>query len=152
MVSKTIKVMKLLICRYGGIGRHHALKMRCSLSVPVQVRLSAPKPNRVKAQRQGGKRKSAMPSLVKSQKPHASHRSAAESRLGFICLGSSEEEHCADNAGVGISKLPLGTTGEGASAFDLFKRRLRFKENGSGYNRQISFYMAPQLRGRARAC
>ena len=52
-------------------------------------------------------------------------RAGSSPATGTICLGSSEEEHCADNAGVGISILPLGTTGEGASAFDLFKRRLR---------------------------
>ena len=34
--------------------------------------------------------------------------------IGTTCLGSSEEEHRADNAGVGISIFPSGTTGEGA--------------------------------------
>ena len=56
-------------------------------TVWVRVPPRLPQPNRVKAQRQGGKRKSAMPSLVKSQKPHVSHRSAAESRLGQISRG-----------------------------------------------------------------
>ena len=85
MASKTIKVMKLLICRYGGIGRHHALKMRCSSSVPVQVRLSAP-------------------------------------YAGVAQL----EEHAPDKREVVRSGLTVGTTGEEASAFDLFKRRLRY--------------------------
>ena len=71
---------------------------------------------RVEAYPRGGKRKSAMSSLVKSQETHVSHRGAAESRIRSICLGSSEEEHRADNAGVGISIFPSGTTGEGAQS------------------------------------
>ena len=64
-----------------------------------------------------------------------------ESRIRSICLGSSEEEHSTDNRKVGISIFPSGTTGEEASAFDLFKKAPSFKENVSGNNRQISFYM-----------
>ena len=59
--------------------------------------------------------------------------------IGTICRGSSEEERSPDKREVGMSQFPLGTTGEGASAFDLFKKAPSFKENVSGYNRQISF-------------
>ena len=98
---------------------------------------------RVEAYPRGGKRKSAMSSLVKSQETYVSHRGAAESRIRSICRGSSEEERSPDKREVGMSQFPLGTTGEGASAFDLFKKAPSFKENVSGNNRQISFSMAP---------
>ena len=39
----------------------------------------------------------------------------------------------------GFRYSPQAPVREEASAFDLFKRRLRFKENVSGYNRRISF-------------
>lgn len=53
------------------------------------------------------------------------------------------EEHAPDKREVVRSGLTVGTTGEGASAFDLFKKAPSSKENESGYNRQISFSMAP---------
>ena len=91
------------------------LKSVARLGLRVQVPPLAPHGLiRVEAYPRGGKRKSAMSSLVKSQETHVSHRGAAESRIRSICLGSSEEEHRADNAWVGISIFPSGTTGEGA--------------------------------------
>ena len=63
-----------------------------------------------------------MSSLVKSQKTHVSHRSAAESRLGFYAVVAQLEEHAPDKREVVRSGLTVGTTGEGASAFDLFNK------------------------------
>lgn len=91
------------------------LKCRAPTGLRVQVPPLAPHGLiRVKAYPRGGKRKSAMSSLVKNQETHVSHRGAAESRIRSICLGSSEEEHSTDNRKVGISILPSGTTEEGA--------------------------------------
>ena len=52
----------------------------------------------------------------------------------------SSKKICWASARAGSSPATR-TTKEGASAFDLYQKRLRHKENVSGYNRRISFYM-----------